>query len=111
MHAASVYPEPGSNSLKNYFTDTWYQLFTSLELNLFALLTFFLGYQYLLSDIVYSLLGIVRVKFFVLMSLFQNIISSFVVQFSRSNSLPALADIFVIISLTFYFVKYFFEFF
>ena len=29
MHAASVYPEPGSNSLKNYFSDTWYQLITS----------------------------------------------------------------------------------
>ncbi len=47
MHAASVYPEPGSNSLKKYFIDTSYRFFTLLSLIFFALLLKFLFFGYI----------------------------------------------------------------
>ena len=74
MHAASVYPEPGSNSLKKLFHLYLVQTFISLELNLFALLTSFLGYHYPFSDSVYSLLGIVRVNSLYLCLLKHNLV-------------------------------------
>ena len=54
MHAASVYPEPGSNSLKKYSHGTWYRnhLFRAFSL---ALTYFFLRVFRVLIDTVYFL--------------------------------------------------------
>ena len=70
---------------------------------LFLLL--FLGYHCSFLNNVYSLLGIVRVKFFVLHISHMNLV--FRCSIFKVQSLPALADSFVIISPRFSFVKYF----
>ena len=60
MHAASVYPEPGSNSLKNYFTVLGTAIYF---LELCLLLFYFFPWVFIdLIVNVYSLLGIVRVN-------------------------------------------------
>ena len=88
MHAASVYPEPGSNSLNMI-----YQVLTSVSTSYRVCLLFLLFRALFLNSKEFS----------------ESFLFVIVVQFSRSFAFHLLADSFVIISKPFTFVKHFFQ--
>ena len=101
MHAASVYPEPGSNSLKKYPHDAWRRnyLFRAFSL---ALTYFFLRVFRVLIDTVYFLRNQRVSALFPRLSLFN---------FQGPNFHRLFCDSLLIVSQRFLFVKRFLKFF
>ncbi len=110
MHAASVYPEPGSNSLKKYPLCTWYRFSLSLKLYLSLFLLSLLGICKSLN-LLYS--WNLRVLFASLVNIsISNSLCFLVFRCSifKVRSLPSLEDSSFSISHLLSLVKYFFIF-
>ena len=102
MHAASVHPEPGSNSLKNYNLTNFRSVNPFLEVTILA------------SSYFLSLLNVFSLTRFRLHTLFYIacFVRNSVVQFSRIDARPrglSLVDSLIIIAQRFSFVKRFFK--
>ena len=109
MHAASVYPEPGSNSLKKYSQQYLVLLITSSE-SICSNFTFSLGIINVVFNISVLLLRNLTSYFWFVFSTFLALFSLvFRCSIFKVRSLSALADSFVSISHLFLFVNTFFS--